>query len=84
MIKVLYFASIRARLKCAEEDIELPAHITTAGAFLEHLCNQDENHRAALADPKSVRMAVNQDYAREDTPVKDGDEFALFPPVTGG
>jgi molybdopterin synthase sulfur carrier subunit len=31
-----------------------------------------------------VRVAVNYDMARADTPVKPGDEIALFPPVTGG
>lgn len=32
----------------------------------------------------SLLMAVNQEYAREDQTVKDGDELALFPPVSGG
>jgi len=31
-----------------------------------------------------VRIAVNHDIARPDTPVRPGDEVALFPPVTGG
>jgi molybdopterin converting factor small subunit len=31
-----------------------------------------------------VRVSVNQDLARHDTPVKAGDEIAFFPPVTGG
>ena len=36
-------------------------------------------------DPhKALRVAVNQDMARDDTPVKEGDEVAFFPPVTGG
>ena len=39
---------------------------------------------AALAPGKAVRVAVNQDMARDDTPVKAGDEVAFFPPVTGG
>jgi molybdopterin converting factor small subunit len=29
-------------------------------------------------------VAVNQSYAKPSTPVRDGDEVALFPPVTGG
>ncbi|TAN53210.1 MAG: MoaD/ThiS family protein, partial [Methylococcaceae bacterium] len=28
--------------------------------------------------------AVNHEYAKPDTPVRDGDEVAFFPPVTGG
>ncbi len=34
--------------------------------------------------PDNVRVAINQEYADTDTPVKDQDEVAFFPPVTGG
>ncbi len=37
-----------------------------------------------LADGRPVRAAVNQDMARGETPISDGDEIAFFPPVTGG
>ena len=32
----------------------------------------------------SLAVAVNQEYARADTELKDGDEVALLPPVSGG
>ena len=38
----------------------------------------------ALRDLSVVRVAVNQDYVGPDHPVRDGDEVAVFPPVTGG
>ena len=34
--------------------------------------------------PGNVLMAVNLDYVKPDAPVRDGDEVAFFPPVTGG
>jgi len=37
-----------------------------------------------LAEGRPVRAAVNQDMARGDTRIADGDEIAFFPPVTGG
>jgi molybdopterin synthase sulfur carrier subunit len=47
--------------------------------------------RAAASGPAwrsatmpNLRVAVNQEMARPDTPVKAGDEVAFFPPVTGG
>lgn len=32
----------------------------------------------------SISGAVNGEYARLDAPVKDGDEVAFLPPVSGG
>jgi molybdopterin converting factor subunit 1 len=33
---------------------------------------------------RSISTAVNADYARMDHPVKEGDEIAFLPPVSGG
>ena len=33
---------------------------------------------------KSLLFAVNQDYAEAERPIHDGDELAIFPPVSGG
>jgi molybdopterin synthase catalytic subunit len=33
---------------------------------------------------RSLLFAVNQEYARADREVQDGDELAVFPPVSGG
>jgi molybdopterin synthase sulfur carrier subunit len=37
-----------------------------------------------LRDLRIVRVAVNQEYVGPECPVREGDEVALFPPVTGG
>ena len=34
--------------------------------------------------PERVVVAVNQSYAESGTPLSDGDEVALIPPVAGG
>ena len=33
---------------------------------------------------RSIGSAVNADYARMDTEIRDGDEIAFLPPVSGG
>ena len=33
---------------------------------------------------RSLFIAVNQEYALDEDPVKAGDEIAFFPPVSGG
>jgi molybdopterin synthase sulfur carrier subunit len=37
-----------------------------------------------LAPGRAVRVAVNHDLAAGEIPLRDGDEVALLPPVTGG
>ena len=80
-IRVLYFASLKEAMGKAEEEVELPLGISTAGALRDWLI---ADGRTALASAKNLRMAVNQDMARLDDVVKAGDEIAFFPPVTGG
>lgn len=75
-IRVRYFANLRELIGRAEE--ELPAeNIQTVADVLSSI-SQDR------ALPENILHSVNMDYAEPDTPVKDGDEVAFFPPVTGG
>ena len=80
-VKILYFAGLKERLGMPGESIDLPADIRTAGGLRDWLVGQG---RDALATAKNLRCAVNQDMARLDAPIQDGDEIAFFPPVTGG
>ena len=82
-VKIFYFAGLRESLGTASEDLALPAGVVTVGALLAHLAARG-GAWAALARAKNLRVAVNQDMAAKDAAVKDGDEVAFFPPVTGG
>jgi molybdopterin synthase sulfur carrier subunit len=83
-VKILYFAWLRAKTGVAEEEVDLPEHVADVASLIEWLKGRGPGHAQALADPSVVRVAVNQEYARPDHPVKAGDEVAIFPPVTGG
>ncbi len=80
-VRILYFAGLREKLGTAGETLDLPANVTTVGALRDWLVDEG---REALGSAKNLRCAVNQDMARLEDPVKDGDEIAFFPPVTGG
>ena len=56
------------------------------GATVASLINalRERSEKWELALSGSVLTAVNQQLCDADTAVKDGDEVALFPPVTGG
>ncbi|MFN3595204.1 MAG: molybdopterin converting factor subunit 1 [Thiobacillaceae bacterium] len=83
-LRVLYFARLREALGIAEESLVLPAAIDTAGALVDWLRARGGAWAAELAEGRAWRLAVNQDLAGPQTRLQDGDEVALFPPVTGG
>jgi molybdopterin synthase sulfur carrier subunit len=83
-VKLLYFAWLRARIGVAEEELPLPADVRDVAGLLEWLQGRGGTYAETLRDLSVVRVAVNQEYVRRDHPVRDGDEIALFPPVTGG
>ncbi len=83
-MKILYFAWLRARIGCAEEELPLPPGVVDVAGLLEWLRARGPRHAEALRDLSVVRVAVNRDYVGHGHPVRDGDEVAIFPPVTGG
>lgn len=84
MIKLLYFARLREALGTGREEVILPAGVSTLGALRAHLSLRGEAWAREMAAGRNLRAAVNQEIAGLDTPLKDGDEVAFFPPVTGG
>lgn len=84
MITLLYFARLREALGTGREELVLPAGINTLGALRAHLAQRGEAWAKEMAAGRNLRAAVNQDIATADTAIKDGDEVAFFPPVTGG
>ena len=84
MIQILYFASLRETLGSAGEQLTLPSAVTNVAALIEHLCARGGAWAQGLGPHERLLVAVNQEFARPDTPLHEGDEVALFPPVTGG
>ena len=83
-MRILYFARIRQIAGKMAEDVELPPGIRTVGDLIDFLCARDEAVAAALADRRTIRVAVNQTHSQLDAPLEGAREVAFFPPVTGG
>lgn len=83
-MRILYFAWLRTKTGTASEEVSPPPEVTTVGALMEWLAAGRPGFAEALAAPGVVRAAVNRDYAQPTDPVREGDEVAFFPPVTGG
>ena len=78
-ITVKLFASLRERAGVATLVRSVPEG-TTAGALLAAL----EEDLPALRAAGRIALAVNSEYTRAGQPLRDGDELALIPPVSGG
>jgi len=83
-IRILYFARLREEMGIAQEMFDLPQAAGDVKSLRAQLFARGGAAAVAFAPGKAVRVSVNQDLAREDTPVRAGDEIAFFPPVTGG
>lgn len=83
-MKVLYFAWLRTKTGCAQEELSPPAHVSDVAALVEWLKQRSPGHAEALTDLSVVRAAVNQEFVAFDHILAADDEVALFPPVTGG
>lgn len=81
LIKILFFAQVRELVATDRLDVE--PTFTTAEALREHLSQQGKKWQLALEKGKLL-VAINQTICPLETEIKDGDEVAFFPPVTGG
>ena len=75
-IQVKFFASLRETLGIESTSIESSARLTVRNVW--DATTESANY------PVNTLCAINMDYAHQDDAVKDGDEVAFFPPVTGG
>lgn len=79
-VHVLFFGAARDAAGCREADFPLDGPTNAADAFAQVLSAYPELRRFG----RSLLLAVNQEYARTDLEVNEGDELAFFPPVSGG
>ena len=84
MITILYFAWLRERTGLSEETMTLPEGTTTVADLIALLAARGPGHAAAFQNRRTVRCAVNQEFADPSAVLQAGDEVAFFPPVTGG
>lgn len=75
-IKVLYFASLKDSVGRGYD--EYNGQLPRSARQIWTALNPD------LPIAESTLAAVNMEYAKLDVELKDGDELAFFPPVTGG
>lgn len=79
-VTIKYFAICYDMFGKREETMDLPE-----GASVQDILDRLEARKPEVADLyHTMRLSVNWEYASTDTPLDDGDEVALIPPVAGG
>ena len=73
---IKYFASVRDMMGKDSEVLDVDNTLTVIGLW--------ENLTLDVKTNMKVMFAVNHEYVDKDFKLKQGDEIAFFPPVTGG
>lgn len=83
MIRLQYFASFRERLGLDAESLPWTPALTSLRAVRDLLAERGETWASTLAH-SGLMCARNEVLCDLDEPLRDGDDIAFFPPVTGG
>ncbi len=75
-IKVKFFARIREEMGRAEDQMEFRPGLKVSDVWA--WAGGDTEM------PASMLVAINMEHVKGDPELKEGDEVAFFPPVTGG
>jgi molybdopterin converting factor subunit 1 len=79
-VKVKFFAVFHEMFSRREENLELPE-----GSTVMDILKRIESEKPEVAEYYDImQIAVNWEYSVKNTLLKNGDEVALIPPVTGG
>lgn len=76
VIKVKFFARIREEMGRAEDQFDFRPGLKVSDVW-NWASGDDEM-------PEAMLVAVNMEHVKGDPELKEGDEVAFFPPVTGG
>ncbi|MFO1314520.1 MAG: MoaD/ThiS family protein [Burkholderiales bacterium] len=83
-VRVVYLARLREAFASGGESLTLRGEAPTVGAVIASLRARGGAWASELAAGRAVRYAVNHEVAPVEAALRDGDELALLPPVTGG
>jgi molybdopterin synthase catalytic subunit len=79
-VRVLFFAALRDAVGSKEEVLELEAGLP----LREVVSRVQARFPAVAAYGSRLAVSLNQERAGLDAPVRDGDEIAFLPPMSGG
>jgi molybdopterin converting factor small subunit len=82
-VRLLYFGILKDSLSSAGDEVEVPAG-ATVGYLLRILEGQTSKGMMDAGIWRRLAVAVNREYSSPEVVLREGDEVALLPPVSGG
>jgi molybdopterin synthase sulfur carrier subunit len=83
-MKLVYFAWVRERIGKPDEEVEVPADVSTVADLVHWLKGRGEEYAYAFENEGVIRAAVDHTHVKPDVPIAGAREIAFFPPMTGG
>lgn len=79
-VRLLFFASLKDIVGSREVSLDLPD-----GSTISDLLSKLETSYPRIREYRPVLLtAINEDYVDKAARISEGDEVAIFPPVSGG
>lgn len=82
-MKIIYFAQIRSLIGVEKEEIFIQKKISVLDV-IKILKKRNNSYKIAFKELKNIKCSVNCELVNHNKIVKNDDEVAFFPPVTGG
>ncbi len=83
-MRIVYFAWVRERIGKGEEEVDIPAEVTTVRDLLGWLKTRGPEYESALEHQDAIRVALDMEHVHHTEKLGTPFEIALFPPMTGG
>ena len=83
-MKILYFSWIKDGIGKSQEDIILSENIKNISDLINFLITINDDYKKIFSDLSSIRFSKNMNLVDINENIKNEDEIAFFPPMTGG
>src|SRR5580704_9805699 len=79
-VRILFFGVLKDLTGRGSDLLNLPEHATLGDVFIHY-----EEIAPRLGElAAAIAISINQEFAGPDSQLKEGDEIAFLPPVSGG
>lgn len=80
-VRVVFYGGLQRDVGAKEQELRIEQETLTIAQLMDQLIGRYPQLRSKLS---IVVCAVGAEIVTENHPVRDGDEVALLPPVSGG